>query len=112
VNREADVTWVAVASIGDMRPDCGVAARVGEEQIALFVLDDGSVFAVGNCDPFSRINVLARGLVGDRAGEPKVVSPIYKQSFSLRTGECLDDPSVSIPTYPVRVRCGFIEVSL
>ena len=34
---------------------------------------------------------------------PKVASPVYKQGFDLRTGVCLDDPEVSVPSYPVRV---------
>jgi len=41
--------------------------------------------------------------VGDRSGVPKVASPVYKQSFCLRTGSCLDDPGVGVPSYPVRI---------
>jgi nitrite reductase (NADH) small subunit len=107
--------WIAVAKLADLTPDCGVAARFsrdgrGAEQIAVFALGSGEVFAIGNRDPFSGINVLSRGLVGDRSGEPKVASPIYKQSFSLRTGVCLDDAAVSVPSYSVRVSDGCIEV--
>ena len=32
-----------------------------------------------------------------------MASPIHKQAFDLRTGECLDDPGVSVPTYDVHV---------
>jgi nitrite reductase (NADH) small subunit len=33
-----------------------------------------------------------------------VASPIYKQSFDLRTGECLDDGgATAVATYPVKV---------
>jgi nitrite reductase (NADH) small subunit len=102
--------WIAVAKLADLTPDCGVAARLGANQIAVFALSSGEVFAIGNRDPFSGINVLSRGLVGDRGGEPKVASPIYKQSFSLRTGVCLDDAAVSVPSYSVRVSDGCIEV--
>jgi nitrite reductase (NADH) small subunit len=109
-NESAVGEWMAVARVTDLVPDCGVAARLGAEQIAVFALGSGEVFAIGNLDPFSGINVLSRGLVGDRFGEPKVVSPIYKQSFSLRTGACLDDEAVSVPTFAVRVNDGVIEV--
>jgi nitrite reductase (NADH) small subunit len=102
--------WFVVARVADLPVDGGVAVRVGRSQVALFRLSDGSVFAVGNRDPFSGVNVLSRGIVGDRAGEPKVASPIYKQSFSLRTGVCLDDPTESIPTYPARVRGAQVEI--
>ena len=57
-----------------------------------------------NFDPFSKAFVLSRGIVGDRAGVPKVASPIFKQSFDLRTGRCLDDPAVAVRVYPVRLR--------
>ena len=41
---------------------------------------------------------------------PKIASPIYKQTFDLRSGACLDDPSVSIAVYGVRVREGRVEI--
>ena len=47
--------------------------------------------------------MLSRGIVGDRGGVPKIASPMYKQSFDLRTGQCLDDPAVTIPRYDARV---------
>jgi nitrite reductase (NADH) small subunit len=108
----ATTTWVVVASVADLMPDCGVAALVGTAQIAVFRLSTDEVYAIGNYDPISGVNVLSRGIVGDRSGEPKVASPIFKQSYSLRTGVCLDDPTVSVPTYPVRVSDGFIEVAV
>ena len=69
--------------------------------------------ALGNLDPFSGAYVLSRGIVGTRKGEPTVASPLHKQVFSLVTGRCLDDESVSVPTYPVRVNAaGVVEVTL
>lgn len=41
--------------------------------------------------------------MGDRNGISKVASPIYKQNFNLITGQCLDDATVTIPTFTVRV---------
>jgi nitrite reductase (NADH) small subunit len=48
--------------------------------------------------------------VGDRNGIPKVASPIYKQNFSLVTGECLDDPTVILTTFPVQIADGHVQV--
>ena len=45
-----------------------------------------------------------------RKGVLKVVSPIYKQNFNLKTGECLDDATVKIPVYPVRVVDGQVQI--
>ena len=80
-------------------------------QAALFRLDDGSVHAVGNIDPFSGAAVLSRGLVGDRGGRAVVQSPIKKQAFALKDGVCLDDPAVGVPVYAARVTAdGHVEV--
>ena len=90
----------------------GLAALVDGEQIALFRTADGDLHAVGNLDPYSGAMVLSRGIVGSRGDRPTVASPVYKQVFDLRTGECLDDPAVRLPVYPVRVRDGLVEVAL
>ena len=45
---------------------------------------------------------MSRGIVGDRAGEPTVASPMLKNVFSLRTGQSLDDEHVRLTTWPVR----------
>jgi nitrite reductase (NADH) small subunit len=103
-------TWTAVCAVSAIVPDTGVAALVDGQQVAVFRLRDGAVHAVGNLDPFSGAHVLARGIVGDAGGVPKVASPVYKQSFDLRTGACLDDPAVHVPRYEVRVVDGIVEV--
>jgi len=101
--------WVDVCALDDIVPDTGVCALVGERQVALVRAGD-AVYGVDNFDPFSRAHVLSRGIVGDKGGVPKIASPIYKQTFDLRTGVCLDDPTVSIPIYRVRIRDGRVEV--
>ncbi len=72
-------------------------------QAALFRLDDGSVHAVGNVDPYSGAAVISRGIVGDRGGRATVQSHLLKQPFAFDDGCCLDDPRVSVPVYRVRV---------
>jgi nitrite reductase (NADH) small subunit len=106
--------WIDVCAVADITPDTGVAVLIGDLQIAVVRVgdsDDG-IFAVGNYDPFSHAFVIARGIVGDRAGVPKIASPIFKQSFDLTNGQCLDDAAVRIPSYPTRVREGRIAVCL
>ena len=102
--------WVAVCRLEDIVPNTGVCALVGGRQIAVFRLDDGSVHAVDNHDPFSRANVLSRGIVGDVKGELVVASPVYKQHFRLATGECIEEPGVRIAVFRTRVEGGFILV--
>ena len=78
--------------------------------MALFRTHDGEVYAIGHLDPVSGAAVLARGIVGTRGGAPTVASPMHKQVYDLRTGECLDLPGVRVPVYRVRLREGVVEV--
>ena len=94
---------VRVCLLEDIVPNAGVAALVGGEQVAVFRLDDGSVHAIGNQDPFSHANVLSRGIVGDLKGELVVASPVYKQHFSLQSGQCLEEDGVRLDVFPVRL---------
>jgi nitrite reductase (NADH) small subunit len=103
--------WFDICSLEDIQPYTGVCALVNGEQIAIFRVGlTEEVYALSNFDPFSKAYVLSRGLVGDRKGIIKVASPIYKQNFNLKTGECLDDETVKIPTYSVRVDEGRVKV--
>ena len=95
--------WVAVCQLDDIVPNTGVCALVGGRQVAVFRLDDDSVYAIDNHDPFSRASVLSRGIVGDLKGELVVASPVYKQHFSLASGQCLEDPGIRVQVYPVRL---------
>ena len=102
-----------VCALDDIPPDCGVAALLVGRQVAIVRVGEGDrVYAVSNYDPFSEAFVIARGIVGDRGGRAKIASPIYKQSFDLETGACLDDATVQLPTYPVRIRDGRVEVGI
>jgi nitrite reductase (NADH) small subunit len=95
-------TWTAVCPLSDLTPGRGVAALLGSgEQVAVFLAD--TVSALSNVDPFSGAAVLSRGIVGDLGGVAVVASPMHKQHFELRTGRCVEDPSVSVRVYPVRV---------
>jgi NAD(P)H-dependent nitrite reductase small subunit len=90
-----------------------VAALVDGVQLALFLLPaDGRLYVIDNIDPFSQVGCLSRGIVGDVAGEAMVASPLHKQRFSLRTGECIDDPSVRVKVYDARVHDDMVEVLL
>jgi nitrite reductase (NADH) small subunit len=104
--------WTAVCRYRDLQPERGVAALVGAAQVALFRTFDGTLYAVGNQDPFTGAFVLSRGIVGSRGDIPTVASPLHKQAFDLRSGTCLDDPAAAVPVYPVRVRGGLVEVAV
>jgi nitrite reductase (NADH) small subunit len=107
--------FTEICPLGRIDRESGVAALVEGEVVAVFRTYDDQVFALSNYDPFGRAGVLARGIVGTRlvAGEdevPFVASPLHKQAFDLRTGQCLDDPAVGVPTYDVTVVDGRVLV--
>jgi nitrite reductase (NADH) small subunit len=106
------VTWTEVCGYEDLQPERGVAVLVGGEQIALFRAFDGTLYAIGNQDPFTGAFVLSRGIVGTRGDIPTVASPLHKQVFDLRTGACLDDAAVAVPVFAVREREGRVEVGI
>lgn len=104
-------TWTTVCELNALIPDVGVRALLGERQVAVFRLSGGDeLFAIDAFDPFSNAPVLSRGIVGDLNGRLVVASPIYKQHFDLRTGECLEDDAVAVRTYSVRVVDGCVQV--
>lgn len=110
-SRLASKVWVDVCPLDKLIPGRGVCALVGGLQVAVFRIAGEEIYALSNFDPFSRAFVLSRGIVGSRAERLKVASPIYKQSFDLDTGVCLDDATVSIRTFEVRVLDGMVQVA-
>ena len=56
--------------------------------------------------------VLARGIVGDQKGKPKVACPLHKKTFALDSGECLSGDEFKIATFPVRVEGDDVYVAL
>ena len=104
-------TWTTVCELDALVPDLGVRARLGDAQVAVFRLSGGDeVLAIDAFDPFSNAPVLSRGIVGDLKGQLVVASPIYKQHFNLRTGQCLEDEAVAVRTFPARVVDGQVQV--
>ena len=95
--------WIPVCLLKDIVPNTGVCALVHGRQVAVFRLEDDRLYALAAFDPFSQANVLSRGIVGDLKGEVVVASPVYKQHFSLKSGQCLEDDAVKLDVFPVRL---------
>jgi len=105
------LTWHDVCQIDALTPERGAAALIDGRPVALFRLDHDEVLAIDDVDPFWGVAVLSRGLVGCLGGQDTVASPLLKQRFDLRTGICIDDAAVRVPTWPVRVSLGRVEVA-
>lgn len=108
--------WTVVCSSSAVPTERGVAALLGDVQVAIFRTFDGTLYALDNRDPFTGVQVLSRGIVGSRRVEgtevPTVASPLLKQVFSLRDGRCLDSEDVTVAVYAIRERDGVVEVSI
>jgi nitrite reductase (NADH) small subunit len=102
--------WVRVCD-KSVLPDTGLCALVGREQVAIFrdrISDN--IYAISNFDPIGEANVLSRGLIGSIDEELVVSSPLYKQHFDLKTGECLEQPGLRLKTYAVSILKGQIHI--
>ncbi|WP_136253458.1 nitrite reductase small subunit NirD [Onishia niordana] len=127
-------TWQPLCATADLVAYSGVAAWIetpkGPAQVALFYIPCGpntprpagpmttgdasqatELYAVDHHDPFSDANVIARGIVGDIQGEPVVASPIYKQHFRLSDGQCLEDETVRLRCWPLRLENGQVLIA-
>ena len=105
-----DDAWTPVCAFVNLPVERGVTALVHGSAVAVFRTYDDQVFALGNHDPLSRSGVLAKGIVGMRGDVPFVASPVHRQAYDLRTGRCLEDPSVHVPSYPIRIVDGIVHV--
>ncbi len=92
-------TFVDICALDDLDPERGTGALLGDTQVAVFRLADGTVRAVQQRDPYSGANVMSRGLVGTHrvTGDDgavrdvdTVTTPMLKQVWDVDTGEVLD----------------------
>jgi nitrite reductase (NADH) large subunit len=106
-------SWVRVGRVEDFPLDSGMAVRHGNAQIAVYNFSSrGEWYATQNMCPHMRDMVLARGLLGDQGGIPKVACPQHKKTFSLKNGECLSGDQLRIRTFPIRIEDGEVMVEL
>lgn len=95
--------WFTVCDLSTLLPGRGVAALLPDgSQAAVFTDRAGHLYAIDNRDPFTGAAVLSRGLTGTHQGHPFVASPLLKQRFDLRTGQCLDDETVRVTAYEAK----------
>jgi nitrite reductase (NADH) small subunit len=108
------VSWFRACRTADVPRDGGACVLHEGRQIALFHFSfTDEWFATQNLCPHRRQMALARGMVGESAGEPKVACPFHKRTFSLRSGACLSDAAMRpIATYPVRIEDDFVYVGI
>jgi nitrite reductase (NADH) small subunit len=107
------IKWVKTIHIEDVPENGGNCVKIGDEQVAIFNFTNRKEwYATSNLCPHKMQMILSRGLIGDKAGEPKVSCPYHKKSFSLKDGACLTDEEYSIKTYPIKIEEDSIYIGL
>ena len=102
-----------VGKVWDVPADGGVTIKHGKTQVAVFhFAARGEWYATQNMCPHKREFVLARGLLGDQNGTPKVACPLHKKTFSLESGECLTGEDFRVSVFPVKVDGDDVYVQL
>ena len=97
--------WSAICDADAIPPSAGIGARLGSQRVALFRFGE-AIYALEDIEPGTSASVLSRGILGDVAGEPVVISPLYKQRVRLRDGQSLDNAEHQLRCWPVRVEGG------
>ncbi len=105
--------WFKAASVEAFPENGGACIKYKDEQIAVFHFKARNEwYASQNECPHKMQMILARGLIGDSCGEPKVACPYHKKTFSLVTGENLSGEAYCIKVYPVKVEDGFVYIGI
>jgi len=97
--------FVKVASVDEVPAGQGKVVEVSGREIALFNAGGGQFFASGSICPHEN------GPLGEGAldGET-VICPWHGFDFDLKSGDCLVDPDLKVPIYPVKVEGSDIYV--
>jgi len=107
--------WFLACNVNDVSENGGACVKYKNEQIAIFNFSRrGQWYATQNLCPHKQQMALSRGMIGStgEACEPKVACPFHKKTFSLITGECINDDECSIKTYPVKVENGKVYIGV
>jgi len=108
--------WIDICALTDIPRNTGVCAQHQGKQVAVFHISArGSnakslIKAVSNFDPFSKANVLSRGLIAETEDKYRIASPLLKQQFCLDTGVCEQDENIAIETFESRIHEGFVQL--
>ncbi|MEQ9450059.1 MAG: nitrite reductase small subunit NirD [Pseudomonadales bacterium] len=96
--------WQTVCTTSDLLADGGICVNFQDNQVAIFfAAANNSLYAIDNYDPIGAAYVLSRGIFGSLGEAVVVASPLYKQHFDLRTGQCLEQPELKVAVYDVQI---------
>jgi nitrite reductase (NADH) small subunit len=107
-------TWVAVCKTTDIPENGGACALIQGEQIAIYNFTRlNKWYATQNLCPHKQQIALSRGMIGTQGDTPKVACPFHKKTFSLESGECLNDAACGhIRIYDLKIENGQVFVKV
>lgn len=107
------IHWQTICDKSELVQNTGVCALFKNKQVAIFLCGyTDTLYAIDNYDPIGKAYVLSRGILGSLGDKAVIASPLYKQHFCLKSGECIEDESISVATYPVRCHEGSVQLGL
>ncbi|BDD00667.1 nitrite reductase small subunit NirD [Persicobacter psychrovividus] len=105
--------WVNVGTAEDFISGLGRAVLIDGRQIAVFYCGTTKRFyASDNMCPHKQQMILARGIIGDKKGEPMVACPFHKKAFSLEDGRNLQGEALHISIYEIKEEDAKVWVSV
>jgi len=99
--------YVTVAKVGAIPAGQGGTFAIGDKLVAVFNRD-GSYYAIDDLCPHMGASLGA----GQLDEEGAVTCPWHAWRFDVCDGTWRDNPRLKIPSYPVRVEGGEIQVQL
>lgn len=100
-------TWIDVAAAGDIAPGDYEIAETDEHVVAVFNVD-GELYAIEDVCTHDGEELTGGPVEGDQ-----IICPRHGARFCLRSGKALTAPAYEdLPTYPVRIRDGRIQVAV
>ena len=107
----SSLSWQPLADsdqFNDSQAGSSVAVKRGDTQLAIFKVK-GKYYASQQMCPHKRAFVLSEGLIGgdNKADKLWISCPMHKRNFQLNgdsAGNCSNDGSVNIATFPVEAR--------
>jgi nitrite reductase/ring-hydroxylating ferredoxin subunit len=112
--------WAGVGDVSTLEREGRIVARIGGRAIGVVLAPDGTPRALRNRCPHHGAP-LCLGVVQERVaadlvgsyrltGEPILRCPWHGWEFDLESGRCVEEPSLRVAVYPVKVEDGRIFV--
>ena len=99
--------WYKITEVENI-PEMGSRkVDIGETEIAIFKIRDGSIFAVNNICPHKK-GKLSEGLVH----ETQVTCPLHNWEIGLKTGEALGNDSGCTGIFETKIEDGILYLNI